>query len=59
MLVGAYQSIYNLISNAIFAGDPTIATYGVFMCECISTIACVLLIALPFIIVWQVIRRFI
>ncbi len=59
MLNGAYQSIYELISNAIFNGAPDTATYGIFMCESISAIACTFLLALPFLIVYRIIRRFI
>ncbi len=59
MLNGAYQSVYELISNSIFGGDPSAATYGVFFCEGIATIACAVLLALPFLVVWRIIRRFI
>lgn len=58
MLTGAYQTIYDLISTAIFAGNPLTATYGVFMCEAIATMACTFLIALPFVVVWRIIRKF-
>lgn len=58
MLTNGYQTIYDLISNAIFGGNPAVATYGVFFCEGIATIACALLLALPFLIVWRILRRF-
>lgn len=58
MLTNAYQSLYNLISTAVFGGDPSIATYGEFMCEFVTVIACSFLIALPFIVLWRIIRRF-
>ncbi len=59
MLTNSYQTIYNLISNAIFSGNPATATYGVFFCEAFATIACAVLLALPFLIIWRIIRRFI
>ena len=59
MLTNGYQMIYDLISTAVFGDDPTIATYGEFMCEFVSVIACTFLIALPFIVVYRIIRRFI
>ncbi len=59
MLTNAYSTIYDLISNAIYGGTPTIATYGVFFCEAFATVFCALLLALPFIVVWRIIRRFI
>lgn len=58
MLTNAYQMIYDLISNAIYGGDPTISAYGEYMVELVSVIACTLLIALPFIVIWRIIRRF-
>lgn len=59
MLQNAYQTVYDLISTAIFGGVPTNATYGVFFCEAFATVSCALLLALPFIVVWRIIRRFI
>lgn len=59
MLQNAYSTIYELISSAIFGGSPATATYGVFFCEAFSTAFCALLLCLPFIIVWRIIRRFI
>lgn len=59
MLNSAYQSIYDLLSNAIFNGVPSAATYGEFFCEGIAIIACAVLVALPFVVIWRIIRRFI
>lgn len=58
MLTNGYQQIYDLVSNAIYGGNPAVATYGVFFCEAFATIACAVLLALPFVIVWRIIRRF-
>lgn len=58
MTSSIYQSIYSLLENAIFGGTASSAAYGVLICEGVSAIACCVLIALPFIIVWRIIRRF-
>ena len=58
MLVNAYQQIYNLISNAIYGGSPSVAAYGVFFCEAFATLFCALLLVLPFVVVWRIVRRF-
>ncbi len=57
MLQSIYQSLYDLLSNSIFGGNPSAATYGVFFCEGISIVSCAFLVALPFLIVWRIIRR--
>lgn len=58
MLTNGYQQIYDLVSNAIYGGNPAVATYGVLFCEGFATIACAFLLALPFLIIWRIIRRF-
>lgn len=58
MVNSIYGQIYNLLETAIFGGEASSAVYGVLICEGVSAIACCLLLALPFIIVWRVIRRF-
>ena len=58
MLQSVYQSLYELLSNSIFGGDPSAATYGVFFCEGISIVACAFLVAVPFLIVWRILRKF-
>lgn len=58
MLTNGYQTIYDLVSTAIYGGNLAVATYGVFFCEAFATIACGVLLALPFIIIWRIIRRF-
>lgn len=58
MATGVYSTIYDLVASALFAGDPTTATYGVLICEGFSSIASVLMLCVPFIIIWRIIRRF-
>lgn len=59
MLTNAFDTIYDLLSNAIFGGDPSVAVYGQFFCEGIAIVCCAALVLLPFVIVWRIIRRFI
>lgn len=58
MMSGIYGGVYDLIESAIFGGSAEAAVYGVFFCEAIATVFCALLLAMPFLIVWRVIRRF-
>ena len=58
MLANAYQSIYDLVSSAIYGGSPEIALYGEFFCEAFATIACAFMLCLPFLIIWRIVRRF-
>lgn len=58
MLNSVYSGIYNLLVEGIFGGSLDGVTYGAFFCEGIAIIACALLVALPFVFVWRVIRRF-
>lgn len=57
MASGAWTEIYNLISTAVFNGDPSAFTYGELFCEGFAFIACAFLIAIPFIVVWRIIRK--
>lgn len=59
MANGIWVEIYNLISNAVFAGAPANYTYGELFCEGFAFIFCAILIALPMIFIWRIIRRFI
>lgn len=54
-----YNEIKDLIIQLVFEGSTSGTMYGDFMAEAIAAIATCLLIALPFIIVWRIIRRFI
>lgn len=55
---GIYQMCYDLLKEAIFAGDFSGAVYAEFFCQGISVLACAFLISVPFLILWRVIRRF-
>lgn len=53
-----FENLYNLISTHIFGGNPSAFAYGEFICEAIPAVACCILIALPFVVVWRFIRTF-
>lgn len=55
---GLYLQLQEIISNFLFNGTPETAIYGNFIIEAIPAIICSVLMVLPFIIVWRIIRRF-
>lgn len=55
---GFYLQLKEIISNFLFNGTPESAIYGNFIIEAIPAVLCTVLMALPFIIVWRIIRRF-
>lgn len=55
---GIYNMCYKLLVDNIFGGSLEGIAFGEFFCQGISIVACAFLIAVPFIIVWRVIRRF-
>ncbi len=54
-----YEQIYTLLTTAIFNNNLTTYVYADFFCQGIATIFCGLVVALPFIILWRIIRRLI
>lgn len=55
---GFYLQLQEIISNFLFNGVPESAIYGNFIIEAIPAVICTVLMVLPFIIVWRIIRRF-
>lgn len=55
---GLYLQLQEIISNFLFNGAPETAIYGNFIIEAIPAIICSVLMVLPFIIVWRIVRRF-
>ena len=53
-----YQSLYNIISNFLFNGDPSSFIYGELICEGIPAVICSLLFFLPFLVVWRIVKTF-
>lgn len=58
MANGAFAEVYELISSALFNGSPEAYTYGALICEGFAAIFSIALVALPFVVVWRIIRRF-
>lgn len=56
-MTGLYEQFYELLKELIFGESVTQYVWAEFICQAGSAIACVLLIAIPFCIVWRVIRR--
>lgn len=53
-----YQDFVTLLTNLIFGGSVEGTMYGSLIVEGMAAICTVLLVALPFILVWRIIRRF-
>lgn len=53
--MGIYQSIYDLINTYIYGGEIIVGSYQEMTAIIISTIACVFMVALPFLIVKKII----
>ena len=55
---GLYLQLKEIISNFLFNGDISASVYGEFIIEAIPAVICTVLMVLPFIIAWRIIRRF-
>lgn len=51
-----FNQLYEILSNFLFNGDPSSFAYGELICTGIPAILCTLLVMLPFVIVWRVIK---
>lgn len=54
-----YQDLVTLLTDMVFGGSVEGTVYGTLIVEGFAAFACVLMISLPFLIVWRIIRRFI
>lgn len=54
---GLYLQLKEIISNFLFNGDISTSVYGEFIIEAIPAAICTVLMVLPFIIAWRIIRR--
>lgn len=54
--MSVYQNIFNLIVNYIYGGAVTSGGYEELTAIICSTIACIFIFALPFIIVFRIIK---
>lgn len=50
-----YQSIYDILELYIFE-TVTVGSYQELVCIMLSAIGCIFLVALPFLIVWRIIK---
>lgn len=53
-----YDSIYALVEKYIF-GSIEVGSYQELVCIAVSTVFSIFVIALPFLVVWRIIRIFI
>ena len=52
-----YQTCYDLFNTYVYGGTVVEGTYEDLVCIQVSTLACLFLFALPFLVVFWVIRR--
>lgn len=57
-MTNIYQQFYTLLNDYIFGSTVVAGTYEDLVCITVSTISCLILVALPFIVVWRIIRVF-
>lgn len=53
--MGIYQELYTLIHQYIYGGVELTADMSL-ICTLVSTVGCLFILAIPFIIVWLVIK---
>lgn len=53
---GMYEQLYELVKGVLFGTSAESYVWAEFISQAISACGCVLLIAIPFIIVWRIIR---
>lgn len=51
-----YENIYQVIETYIYGGDVSGSSEMQLVCILISTIGCIFVVALPFLVVWKVIK---
>lgn len=57
-MTNIFQQFYNLLNDYIFGSTVVVGTYEDLVCIIVSTIGCLFLVALPFVVVWRIIRVF-
>lgn len=57
-MTNIYQAFYTLLQDYIFGGAVVVGSYEDLVCIMVSTIAALVLVVFPFIIVWRIIRVF-
>lgn len=56
MPTNLYAELYTLLENVVFGGDASITPYTEWVTTSIATIGVVMMIALPFYVVYRIIR---
>ena len=51
-----YQTCYDLVATYVYGGSVTPGTHMDLVCTLVSTCANLFLVALPFLLVWKIIR---
>lgn len=55
-MLNVYDILYDLINSYIFGNSVVIGSYQDLICIIVSVLGCLFLIALPFIMIFSVIR---
>lgn len=55
-MTNIYQALYDLLNQYVFGNSVVVGTYPDLLCTLISGTACVFLVALPFLVVWKIIK---
>lgn len=51
-----YDNIYQVIETYIYGGDSSASPEMQLVCILISTIGCIFVVSLPFLVVWKAIK---
>ncbi len=53
--MGIYQTCYDLLNTYVFGNTVVQGSHADLVCVFLSTIACIAVIAVPFVVVWRAI----
>lgn len=51
-----YQALYDLIELYVYGGNVELGSHMDLICTLISTIGCLFIVFIPFIVVWRVLK---
>lgn len=54
--MGIYQGLYNLLELYIYGGNIVEGSHMDLICVLLSSMGCVFLVSLPFLVVWKLIK---
>lgn len=55
-MTNIYQTIYDLVATYIFGGSVDVGTNQELVTMLLATCACIFVFALPFVVVWKVMK---